>query len=485
MTIELHIITNCVKSAPATAFIDATYKSFCDAFGSQPATVWCDPHPNTAVFDEYRRHLAAAGFPVVNRTMSLADSYTRIIQSARADYVFVLEHDWLFCRDGIRHSLAQITAAMKKAGLYYLRFNQTRTRVHGWDKSLTEHRAAGVDYCLSNCWSGNPHILDRQQCLDLGIVQRIRDRGRFTLERKLTADSDLAGAIYGPMDYPPTIIHTDGRENDPKPFWDQARIDRHYKTVSDCLPPVQNRQPDPVYVNHDGSGSVDLGVVVPAYRLPDQAALKRRFLSSIKKDSKPKSTVSVLFVEPEVFDIVTMANNRPVFNIGKAYNAGINFFKDHAGLIACADIDLLFPRGFIDHAVKRAASKPHVGRVRLVDPDRIMPRNWPAWETQKARPGSGCWNCMSYECFYTVGGFNEETFGWGGIDTDFNIRLRQAFGDDVWYDDTYPLMHVNHAPHLANAPRRPSENTRIAKTMQNLGINWLERNQTQNMLKTA
>lgn len=455
-SIELHMITNCIKSSPGTGYISNTYKSFCATFGKIPVTtVWCDHHPNTDRFDAYARSLRLAGFPVIRKTESLMDSYLGIIASGRADYLFVLEHDWQFVHSNIRHGLDQIVAAMSSAGLYYLRFNKYDNRVQFWDKQMTAHSSRGVDYCLGNCWSGNPHILDRQQCLKLDIPGRIRSRGRLTLERHLTKDRSLSGAIYGPMHHPPTIVHTDGREDDPKPFWDRARIAAHNKA---------------------NGRMVDLGIVVPAYKLPEQESLQRRFVDSIKKDARPKATYEILFVTPERFDITTMINGLEIFNIAKAYNAGLQYCKDRACFIACTDIDLIFPPGFIDYAIKKAEQKPHCHRVRLIDPADIVPRNWPVWVHLKPRPGTGAWNVMRYEDYREIGGFCEDMYGWGGIDTDFKQRKLDRFGvPGVWYDADMPLMHVNHQPHTDNAPRRPSENMVIANDCRQKRINWLGR----------
>jgi hypothetical protein len=468
-SIELHMITNCIKSSPGTGFLVSTYRSFCDTFGQIPVTtVWCDHHPNSDRFDAYAKNIRLAGFPVVRRTESLMDSYLGVLESGKADYLFVLEHDWQFQKKNIRHTLDQIASAMRAAGLYYLRFNKYDNRIQFWDKRLTEHQSAGVDFCLSNCWSGNPHILDREKCLQLDIPGRIRNRGRLTLERHLTLDRSLSGGIYGPMHHPPTITHTDGREDDPKPFWSPDRVAKHLSAK-------------------ESGFEIDLGIVVPAYHLPEQRFLMRRFDASVKNDARPMLTYEILFVTPDRFDIETIdEQGRPVFNISKAYNAGIHYFRDRAQYIACADIDLLFPPGFLDYSVRKARIKPFIGRVRFIDPGDVHPRKWDYWKTFGARPGTGAWNVMTYDHYWRVGGFNEEMFGWGGIDTDFKQRKNDVFGNDgCWYDAEYPLVHVNHPPHVIHAPRRPGPNMEISNKYRRTGKNWLERYLMEDGSKTA
>ena len=220
---------------------------------------------------------------------------------------------------------------------------------------------------------------------------------------------------------------------------------------------------------------IDLGIVVPAYKLPDQEALQRRFVDSARKDARPKAAYEILFVTPERFCITTIIDGREIFNIAKAYNAGLQYFKDRARFIACADIDLIFPPGFIDYAIQKAEQKPHCHRVRLIDPADIVPRNWPQWAHLRPRPGTGAWNVMRYDDYLEIGGFCEDMYGWGGIDTDFKQRKLDRFGvSGCWYDADMALMHVNHPPNTDNAPRRPTENMVISQARRREKINWLD-----------
>jgi len=449
--IELHIITNCVPSAPKTLFVSATYASFCEAFRDLRPTVWCDPNPRPEIFSAYCANLRDAGFDKIHQTAGLADAYLRILSAARADYIFVLEHDWTFHSDCLDHSLGDILVAMNLAGLYYLRFNQTATAVRGMDTTLEEHTApGGMKYCLSPCWSGNPHILDRKKCLALDVPGRIHARKNMTLERKLTRDHDLSGAIYGPLGHPPVIHHLDAREDEPKPFWDDQRQAREKK-----------------------KGRVHLGIVVPAYNLPDQENLQQRFLDTVANDARPQITYEVLFVTPDRFDIVNYEDGREIFNIAKAYNAGIRYFKNRARFIACTDIDLLFPPGFFEHAVFMARQRPHTHLARYIPPNSALAKDWDKWAVEKTpERGTGAWNCMTWADYMKIGGFNEAMFGWGFIDFDFTYRKIQTYGlANVLHDATMPMMHVNH-PERGHV-KRSRENRSTAEKWRDEKFNWL------------
>lgn len=454
MLIELHIITNCIKSAPDPLFIKLTHDSFVSVFGDIPTIVWCDPKPRPEVYDQYVANIRAAITNDVRRSGGLVDSYLGMITESCADYIFCLEHDWLFNEETINHSLDDIVRCMKHHGLYYLRFNRSPVLVRGMVKWAKERISPILTYCMTNCWSGNPHIIDRRQCLALNIPGRVESRTPgITMEKALTRDAALECAVYGGKKHPPTIFHLDGRSGDPKPFWTKKKK-------------MQMKKLD----------KKQLGIIVPAYNLPEQAALMERFLTSLQVDARPTATYEVLFVTPDRFDVTTAVAGREYFNIAKAYNAGLHYFKDRVDFIACTDIDLIFPPGFIDYSLEKAAQKPHTARVRCIDADSIHPRDWDAWMDLQPMPGTGAWNCMRYADYHAIGGFCEDMYGWGGIDTDFKQAKIRTFGrDNVWYDHEKPLMHVNHEPRTDNAPRRPSENIKIQKQIGQHRPNYLER----------
>jgi glycosyltransferase involved in cell wall biosynthesis len=222
-------MTNCTQSAPATAFVRATYQSFCDVFGVFPPVVWCDPKPKEEAFHQYRENLLRAGFKKIHKTNGLADGFQMILETSKADYCFILEHDWAFTAAHIHHSLEEIMRLMYKENIYYFRFNKNRTHICGWDTWLKEKSRDDFYYCLSPCWSGNPHIIDRKKCLELGLLEKIKRPSDKTMEKKLTMDVDLMGAIYGPENHPATVIHLDARGDTPKPHWTRAQVLRMQK----------------------------------------------------------------------------------------------------------------------------------------------------------------------------------------------------------------------------------------------------------------
>lgn len=211
MKIELHMFSNCTPSSPSTEVIRKTYASFCETFGAMSATVWCDPNPRPAHFAKYRSNLLK-NFKVVNKCTSLSDGYIKAIESSTADFLFMLEHDWLFRRDLVKHGLDDIIEEMKASGIFHFRFNKRPTVIAGWDKELHQMEGFCLTWCKTHILSNNPHIIDRKKYL--GFIRKkyiAVQPGSKGIEERISKMPDTWGAIYGPMGYPATVDHIDGR----------------------------------------------------------------------------------------------------------------------------------------------------------------------------------------------------------------------------------------------------------------------------------
>lgn len=213
MKISLNLFTNSTLSAPRTDIIRRTYDSFCDTFGNEyPVAVYCDPHPNYKQGKYYIEELQKY-FPFVHKTESLSDGYIKAVNSPyNDDFMFMLEHDWIFNKSLIKHSLEEICDEMSFRGLYHFRFNKRSNVVSGWDIGLKEFNGNDVIWCETSCLSNNPHLIQtslyREKCLPLIEIKP----GSKGIEEKLT-HVGLIGAIYGPREYPACVHHIDGRRS--------------------------------------------------------------------------------------------------------------------------------------------------------------------------------------------------------------------------------------------------------------------------------
>jgi hypothetical protein len=220
MIIELHIFTNSTVHAPSTKHIENTYKSFMDTFKFKvKTTVWCDRNPNVEASEEYINSLKKI-FPTVNDEVGgMSHGYHLAARNSNAEFLFMLEHDWDFLAKNINHTLPQIVDGMRKDNILHLRFNRkeegNRDDVigsRGMDLNVVEIKGKVFDFCMTDCVSNNPHIINRKRWLDEAArhTHYVRFGGAYGLEEFLTA-SPIRGAMYGPLGHPPTIYHTDGK----------------------------------------------------------------------------------------------------------------------------------------------------------------------------------------------------------------------------------------------------------------------------------
>lgn len=208
-SLDLHIFTNATASAPATRMIEETYASFRHKFAVDlPVTVWCDTHPFVDSAPAYLANLSTI-FPCVVPTQSLSDGYVQAVRNSQADYMFMLEHDWEFLPT-ITHPLSDIVNMMRDQGLLHLRFNKRSNVAKKSDRDLQPVAHAVVPYCTTGFLSNNPHVIDRRQYVQRALpFITVREKS-FGIEKDVSL-AKLTGAIYGGLDHPAAVRHTDGK----------------------------------------------------------------------------------------------------------------------------------------------------------------------------------------------------------------------------------------------------------------------------------
>jgi len=125
----------------------------------------------------------------------------------------MLEHDWQFQSAHINHSLDKILLAMQILGIYHFRFNKRTNKIGGWDKIMDPLSFKGLDMCLTNILSNNPHVINRKkylQFIEAGLVQ-IQPIS-FGIEEVISKHPKTWGVIYGPPGHPATVEHSDGKK---------------------------------------------------------------------------------------------------------------------------------------------------------------------------------------------------------------------------------------------------------------------------------
>lgn len=208
--IELNLFTNSTNSAPSVELIQDTYDSFVTCFGPiNNVTVWYNPYPNTKDSAEYKQNLEDS-FDRVIETTSLSDGYIRSIERSESEFMFMLEHDWNFLQ--IDHSLDEICEQMNELKLAHLRFNKRPNRAVGADSvNFKQVNGSLFPVCLTPFPSNNPHIIHRERYLESAFKMLRRMSGSKGVEERLN-NKGIKAAIYGPIEQPNKVIHTNGRD---------------------------------------------------------------------------------------------------------------------------------------------------------------------------------------------------------------------------------------------------------------------------------
>jgi len=209
--VGLNIFSNCTGKPDLVPMLLKTYNSWVKTFGyPDSTTVYLDRNPVADTLPGVKKALTSEHFKVVI-TESLSDGYIRSLADAEFDFVFQLEHDWEFLPGRVKHSLDELTGAMLDGGVMHLRFNKRSNIVAKWDKKITGVKLGGIDFCITDQLSNNPHIINVRAYLDKAVNRLKVQPGSKGIEEVLSW-RDLEGHIYGPIGYAQVIEHLDGRK---------------------------------------------------------------------------------------------------------------------------------------------------------------------------------------------------------------------------------------------------------------------------------
>lgn len=219
MDISLCIYTNCtVHNSSNINLIKRTFESINNTFdinNFKEKIIFVDKNPNVTNFILYHNMLkeffVKYGFKIIE-TNSLSEGFLYSIKNISSKFVFQLEHDWIFLKNNIKHSLGDMLINMDKENIEYLRFNKRHNIIAGWDTSLQEViNSNGFEYTIVNNISNNPHIINREKYIDEEYYKFIKlQKGSNGIEENLQ-NKLKKGVLYGKLHYPPTIMHLDGR----------------------------------------------------------------------------------------------------------------------------------------------------------------------------------------------------------------------------------------------------------------------------------
>lgn len=258
MNITVAFMTNYTLDIPNTKKQKDTIESFYKIFKPNDKieiNIFCDEKPLSKIKGEFQlfngekcNNYKTAGTEYekklkeidylkdanIIKTKSLCDGYIQAVKMCKTDYLFFLEHDWIFL-DNIKHTIQELINFMdNNKDINCILFNKLVNRPLNYQtiKQLKKE----IPVCLTNRQSNNPNILRIKHARDFR-VPLINEAGcslhkeiyyfKFPgfklsnicggIECELTQFCDsrdkivkLGTVIYGPKGNLPTIVHSDG-----------------------------------------------------------------------------------------------------------------------------------------------------------------------------------------------------------------------------------------------------------------------------------
>lgn len=231
--IDLNIFTNCTAlNSDDCSLMSKTLNSWCDFFGKDNINeihIYIHPEPNkekyNVYYDKVNEYFSEFGKPyIIRKTDGLADGYIQSTHDSKTEYIFQLEHDWIFC-DTVTHSLNDLLDVMKSRKIEHLRFNK---RINGdrpkHKEDMVEESINNIPFCkiTRGYRSNNPHIIHRESYINkwnkkiknfpvMDIPGRPYKRGSWGIEQMFKS-LGVGGYVYGKYGLPPQIKHIHGRE---------------------------------------------------------------------------------------------------------------------------------------------------------------------------------------------------------------------------------------------------------------------------------
>ncbi len=215
--ITLNIFSNCSEVDVQKIPVRETVKSFHEVFGGDvilKTKFFIHDFPFKRSYNNLCQLISsfhdALGTYEIHFTYGLAFGYKKSIVLCETEYAFQLEHDWLFNKALIQHSIPDLLNAMKEGNIDHLRFNKVRNAVGPCDIELRQVAIAGIEFCRTPMRSNNPHLIHIPTYMQkyIHLIDPSRPGSRGVEENLWLAPNSH---IYGPLGYPATVEHNDGR----------------------------------------------------------------------------------------------------------------------------------------------------------------------------------------------------------------------------------------------------------------------------------
>jgi len=220
--ITINIFTNCCLTSPNTILIKKLLESMQTIFKILlerfRVNIFVDYHPYEDKYDEYVNNIRnmLKKFNINNykifKTNGLAYSHFKSVKVSKTPILFQLEHDWTFSNT-IINSLDDLINIMTNHNIDCIQFNKgiNERITYG---GLKEININNISFSYDNYIANMPFLIVRDNAKERMKYIRFAKGSSKGVEYELTKTGLFRNYLYGPINYPPTIIHEDGRSID-------------------------------------------------------------------------------------------------------------------------------------------------------------------------------------------------------------------------------------------------------------------------------
>lgn len=216
---NLNVFTNVASPDPAHCLAQHAVRSFHEVFAAGThrrivTRIFIDANPHRQTLDAWketiRKALPDVPFEFI-ATDGLIDGFARSLEICEGEYAMQLEHDFVFMKNRITHTLDEMLDWMGAHEVNYLRFNKRTNKPAVYDLALEPRGDADFPVCRVSGRSNNPHIIDMRYYREMVLPHLRRPDGSTCGLEGGMCRIVGGGYIYGSLGLPRTVDHLDGR----------------------------------------------------------------------------------------------------------------------------------------------------------------------------------------------------------------------------------------------------------------------------------
>jgi len=219
-TITFNIFSNCCVSTPNAFLIDMLLKSIEVAFkitlNDIVINVFIDHHPHSDRFDAYVENIKTVlcnhnvkNFSI-NRTEGLSYSHAESIKLTKTPILFELEHDHTF-NTNIKHSLMDLcNVLLNNNEVECIQFGRLKKNNATQHFGLTQVIVDNIPFCKTKYISNIPYLIKMENAMERIKHVKFVKASWKGIEYELTQTNLFLNHLYGKINYPATITHSDG-----------------------------------------------------------------------------------------------------------------------------------------------------------------------------------------------------------------------------------------------------------------------------------